>query len=120
LEEKLAKVEEDAAANSVAAEKRYRAYCAMVRKDVASLYESYEVAVNGIGGLCSPIDGTSSSLEDYLRWFKSEVDSLPAVFVSANENFVSISLEGVLRMVKHSMRLPLPAGRLFSCLFLVK
>jgi hypothetical protein len=42
-----------------------------------------------------------SSTKDFLRWFKTEVASLPEVFIDASDNFVSIVLEGVLKMARH-------------------
>jgi hypothetical protein len=101
VQEKIAKVENDAAASSAAAEKWYEAYQAEVKKGLALLRESYEVGVNGIGSWCTPLDDASSSTEDFLRWFKAKVASLPEVFIDTNDNFVSIALEGVLEMARH-------------------
>jgi hypothetical protein len=95
LDEKLAKAEENAVVNSAAAEER-----AKVRNDRASLREAYALAVNGIGGLCSPINNASSSAYGFFRWFESEVALLLEFFVGTNENSLSIALEGVLQMVK--------------------
>jgi hypothetical protein len=100
LEEEIVKVERTAAKNAAAAGQRYDAYCAKVKKGMASPRVAYELAVNGIGGLCLPIKDAASSSDDFFRLFESEVASLPEIFVGANENFVSIALEGVLHIVK--------------------
>jgi hypothetical protein len=100
LEEKVVKVKNDATASSAATKKRYEGYQAEVKKDLALLDESYEAAVNGIGGRCTPLDDASFSAEDFFCWFKSEVASLSSVFIGANDNFVSVALEGVLEIVR--------------------
>jgi hypothetical protein len=58
-----------------------------------------ERALNGIGGLCLPIDVGASSTDDFIRWFESEVAMLLEIFTGANENFISIALEGILDMI---------------------
>jgi hypothetical protein len=39
-----------------------------------------------------------TSAEDYIRWLKTKIERLPQVFVSVNENFISIVMEGLLAM----------------------
>jgi hypothetical protein len=55
--------------------------------------------LNGIGGLCLPIDVGASSTDDFIHWFESEVAMLLEIFTGANENFISIALEGILDMI---------------------
>jgi hypothetical protein len=111
LEEEKVKIEKSAAeqkeeierytAEMVAAiEEGYNAYHAEVKKDMVALRVAYELALNGIGATCLPIDDASSSSDDFFQWFESEVASLPDVFAGINENFVAIALEGVLNMLK--------------------
>jgi hypothetical protein len=73
------------------------------------LREAYKRIVNNIGGLCAPIGDEASSVDDFLCWFESEVVALPEIFAGANENFMSIALEGVLHMAKQQDSVDLDA-----------
>jgi hypothetical protein len=59
---------------------------------------NYELAVNGIGARCLPIDDRAALSDDFFRWFECEVASLPEVFADVNENFVAIVC--ILHMLK--------------------
>jgi hypothetical protein len=67
LEKKVAKVEEDVVASSIAVEECYGGYCAKIVQDMTSLREAYEHNVNSIVGLYAPIGDGASSADDFLR-----------------------------------------------------
>jgi hypothetical protein len=60
----------------------------------------YECSVNSLGGICEPIGDGAPLTNNYLCWLKSEVDALPEVFTSVNENFMCTALEGILQMLR--------------------
>jgi hypothetical protein len=45
------------------------------------------------------------SVEDYLYWLSDEISSLPNMFSSVNENFVTATVEGALAMASDSIDL---------------
>jgi hypothetical protein len=66
--------------------------------DLAPLREAYECNIQSLSGIFSPIPNAAHSVEDHIRWLTSEVACLPEVFVSVNENFISVAVKGVLVM----------------------
>jgi hypothetical protein len=67
--------------------------------DLAHLHKAYEHNIRSFGGICSPIAGATPSA-DYIRWLTSEVGCLTEVFTSVNENFASVSIEGMMTMAE--------------------
>jgi hypothetical protein len=65
----------------------------------------YVCNAHTIGGLCSPMPESEPSAADYLRWLSTEISSLPDMFGSINENFVTAAVEGALVMVGDSIDL---------------
>jgi hypothetical protein len=100
LEMKLVETEACAAESSTASEKRFEDFFSKIIGDLARLHEAYECNIYSLYGICSPMRNETALVEDYIRWLKSEVDFLPWVFASVNENLASVVVEGVLEMVR--------------------
>jgi hypothetical protein len=99
-DEEKVNIEKSLGEKIAAIEDRYKAYRVKVKKNLMALHGSYEIALNGICAQCLPNDAKSSSWDEFIKWFESEVTSLPEVFVGTNDNFAAIALEGVLNMLK--------------------
>jgi hypothetical protein len=93
METKLAETKASTAKDTATLEAK------LAKMDLAPLREAYECNIQSLDGICSHVLGVVPSAEDYIRWLKSEVGCLPRVFVSVNENFISVVIEGVLAVV---------------------
>jgi hypothetical protein len=71
--------------------------------DLAGLRKLYVCNVQGIRGLCSSVPEVGSSAMDYIRWLSTEVAGVPKMFVGVNDNFISVAVEGALKMAGESV-----------------
>jgi hypothetical protein len=69
------------------------------------LCEAYERNIQSLGGICLPILAGEPSVEDYVPWLTAEAACLPKLFAGVNENFISVTVEGVLVMAGDSIDL---------------
>jgi hypothetical protein len=73
-------------------------------KDLVDIYMLYELNVQSIGRLCSPMPGVEPKVTNYILWLIAEVTSLP-VFAGVNKNFVPAMVECTLMMAGGSVDL---------------
>jgi hypothetical protein len=91
-------MEARAAESSVTADKHFEDFYAKLSSDLAPLRKAYEHDIQSLSGICSSVPDIDPSVEDYICWLTSEVDYLPEVFMSVNENFISVAIKGMLPM----------------------